>query len=59
MQLFIKQISSFKICVNLPELVCWSYYLMHSKFEAADEMIVKVQNQFQEVKISFETRNSS
>ena len=36
-----------------------SHYLVSSKFEAADEIMAKVQDQFQEVKMDFKTRNSS
>ena len=34
-------------------------YLITSKFEAADEMMAKVQHQFQEVKMYFKARISS
>ena len=36
----------------------FSYYVITSELEAADEIMAKVQQQFQEVKVDFKTKNS-
>ena len=53
-------VSEEEIHLYLLKLVLYlNHYLINSKFEAADEMMTKVQHQFQEIKMDFKTRNSS
>ena len=55
---FLDKFTCLEIYANLPELVLYfSHYFISSKFEAADEIMAKVQ--FQEVKMDFKTRKSS
>ena len=60
MYLFLRGICSLKIHLNLLKLLLYlSHYLISSKSEAADEIMAKVQHQFQEIKMDFNSRNSS
>ena len=56
---FSRLISSVKIHPNLLKLLYFSHNLISSKFEAADEIMAKVQDQFGEVNVDLNTRNLS